>query len=148
MAAAAAEQQEVETPSHHPEAKIQRLPSMVPADGPNRRQASRYAVEMDVSFESEHNFYAGFVENMSVGGIFIATHMLRPCGEFMDVTLNLPNREEPVRARGEVRWVREYNERSNVPPGLGLRFVQISPEDLAAITEFLSHREPMFFDDE
>ena len=147
MAAAAAEQ-EVIQPSHHPEAKIKRLPSMVPADGPNRRVASRYAVEMDVTFESEHNFYAGFIENMSVGGVFIATHMLKPVGEMMDVTLNLPNREKPVCARGEVRWVREYNERSNVSPGLGLRFVKITEDDHLAIQEFLAHREPMFFDDE
>ncbi len=146
--AAAAEQEVVLHPSHHPEAKIKRLPSMVPADGPNRRVSSRYAVEMDVTFESEHNFYAGFIENMSVGGIFIATHMLKPVGEFMDVTLNLPHREEPIHARGEVRWVREYHERSNVSPGVGLRFVEISDEDHLAIQEFLAHREPMFFDDE
>ncbi|MEZ4225791.1 MAG: TIGR02266 family protein [Polyangiaceae bacterium] len=143
---AVAAEPEVVQPSHWPEARIKRLSSRAPEA--NRRVNARYAVEMDVSFESEHNFYAGFIENMSVGGIFMATHMLKPVGEIMDVTLNLPGLAEPVRARGEVRWVREYNERSNVPPGLGLRFVEISPQDMAAIQEFLSHREPMFYDDE
>ncbi len=128
------------------EATVRRLPSMLP-DG-NRRQAARYAVELDVTIASDHNFYAGFIENLSAGGVFMATHIIKPVGETMDIVVNLPNRDEPVRARGEVRWVREFNEFSNVPPGLGLRFVEISSDDVAAIAGFLEQRDPMFFDDD
>jgi len=122
-------------------------------DGPassadNRRIHSRYGVDLDVSLESDHNFYAGFAENISTGGLFIATFKLKAVGERMDITLNLPGREEPIRAIGEVRWIREYSERSNVGPGMGIRFVEVDQADVSAISEFVKGREPLFYDDE
>ena len=112
------------------------------------REKARYGVDLAVTVNSEHNFYAGFIENMSVGGVFMATHLLKPLGEMMELTIYLPGREHPVRARGEVRWVREFNEASNVPPGMGIRFVEVDSDSVHAIDEFLGSREPMFFDDD
>lgn len=113
-----------------------------------RRGYHRYHVELDVSLGSEHNFYVGLSENLSMGGVFIATHQLKPVGERLEISIFLPNREEAVRGVGEVRWVREYNERSDMPPGLGLRFVDLDAPSKAAIEQFLKDREPMFYDDE
>ena len=134
--------------SERPEARITRLESKHPSAEPNRRIHPRYAVELDVSVGSDHNFYAGFIENISVGVVFMATHLLKPLGEMMELTIYLPGREHPVRARGEVRWVREFNEASNVPPGMGIRFVEVDSDSVHAIDEFLGSREPMFFDDD
>jgi len=39
----------------------------------NRRVHARYALDLEVSMSSEHNFYAGLAENISAGGIFVAT---------------------------------------------------------------------------
>jgi hypothetical protein len=46
------------------------------ADGGHRREHSRFHVDLDVTVGSDHNFYAGFAENLSAGGVFIATHKL------------------------------------------------------------------------
>lgn len=113
-----------------------------------RREHPRHAVDLDVSIGSDHNFYAGFAENLSAGGIFVATHMLKPVGELIEFSIFLPGTSAPVRGRGEVRWVREYNERSNVPPGMGIRFIELEPGSTEAIAAFLRHRDPLFFDDE
>jgi uncharacterized protein (TIGR02266 family) len=114
----------------------------------NRRRASRYSVDLDVTMSSDHNFYAGFAENISSGGLFVATYVRRPKGDRMEIVLNLPGHPEPIRAIGEVRWVREFSERSNVPPGLGVRFVELPDGAAAAIDRFLKDREPLFYDDE
>ena len=53
---------------------------------------------------SDHNFYAGFAENMSVGGVFIATHQLKSVGDRIDFSLALPGSDEPFRGSGVVRW--------------------------------------------
>ncbi len=137
-----------DTRSERPEATITRLATQRPSAGPNRRSYPRYAVELDVSVGSDHNFYAGFIENMSVGGVFMATHLLKPLGELMELTIHLPGHEEPVHARGEVRWVREYNEANNVPPGMGIRFVEVDAASMQAIDRFLASRDPMFFDED
>jgi uncharacterized protein (TIGR02266 family) len=111
------------------------------------RRAARYAVDLDVTMGSEHNFYAGFVENVSQGGIFIATHISRAVGDLIEFSINLPGLET-VRGVGEVRWVRVFSEGSNVPPGLGLRFVELSPGAHEGITEFLKNRDPLFYDED
>jgi uncharacterized protein (TIGR02266 family) len=113
-----------------------------------RREHDRFGVELDVTVTSEHNFYAGFVENMSVGGIFIATHQLKPVGSRLEFSVNLPGREQPIKGSGEVRWVRVYSEASNVPPGMGIKFDQLDAESVKGIEDFLAQREPLFYDED
>ena len=114
----------------------------------NRRRAARYSVDLDVTMSSDHDFYAGFAENISSGGLFVATYVRRPKGDRMEITLNLPGYPEPIRAVGEVRWLREFSEHSNVPPGLGVRFVELAEGAASAIDSFLQDREPLFYDDD
>lgn len=113
-----------------------------------RRASPRYKVELDVSLNSEHNFYVGFVENLSVTGVFIATHMLKDVGQTLELYIHLPNSDVVVQALGEVRWVREFCEQNNTPPGMGVRFQHLEPGCEGQIVEFLSSREPLFFDDD
>lgn len=112
------------------------------------RRCPRAAVELDVSLGSDHNFYAGFVENLSAGGVFVATHLLRPVGEVIELSIHVSEGEGVVKGTGEVRWLREYNEASDVPPGMGVKFLKLEDGAEEAIEKFLAQREPMFFDDE
>jgi uncharacterized protein (TIGR02266 family) len=139
-----------ETREERAEAEFRLLSEVAPAPtaAGNRRIAPRMAVELDVSITSDHNFYAGFTENMSEGGVFIATHLLKPVGSIVDISIFLPQTNKEVRGKGEVRWIREFSEASNVPPGMGIRFVELQPGSLDAINEFLACRDPLFFDDE
>ncbi|MCA9640402.1 MAG: PilZ domain-containing protein, partial [Myxococcales bacterium] len=68
------------------EATIRRHSLQPGSDG--RRAHTRFSVDLDVHFGSDHNFYAGFVENLSAGGIFVATHNLRPVGERFEININ------------------------------------------------------------
>jgi uncharacterized protein (TIGR02266 family) len=113
-----------------------------------RREHPRIAVELEVSLGSEHNFYAGLAENLSAGGVFIATHQLQKVGSKIDLSLRLPDSADVFTLVGEVRWVRVYNEHSDSPPGLGIRFEHLTPEATVAIHRFLGLREPLFFDDD
>jgi uncharacterized protein (TIGR02266 family) len=113
-----------------------------------RRAHSRFAVDIDVTLGSEHNFYAGLAENLSAGGIFIATHLVKPVGSKIELSICLQGASVAVKGIGEVRWVREYNEANNVPTGMGIRFVELEEGSVEAITKFLGYRDPLFFDDE
>jgi uncharacterized protein (TIGR02266 family) len=117
------------------------------SDSAPRREHSRFSVDLDVTVGSDHNFYAGFAENLSAGGVFIATHKLKPVGSKIELTINLPDGAQ-IRAAGEVRWIRVFNERSDTPPGMGVRFNNLAEASVALIQSFLSRREPLFFDDE
>ena len=117
------------------------------ADAAPRREHSRFHVDLDVTVGSDHNFYAGFAENLSAGGVFIATHKLKPVGSAIELTINLPDGVQ-LRATGEVRWIRVFNEQSDTPPGMGVRFNDLADASVALIQSFLERRDPLFFDDE
>ena len=114
----------------------------------NRRRDPRFGVELDVTLESDHNFYAGFVENLSVSGIFIATHTKRQIGELVEFSIRFDKNEQPITGVGEVRWIRQYSETSDSPPGVGLKFKKLADGGRERIDAFLKNRDPLFFDDE
>jgi uncharacterized protein (TIGR02266 family) len=118
-----------------------------PADTAPRREHSRFHVDLDVTVGSDHNFYAGFAENLSAGGVFIATHKLKPVGSQIELTINLPDGVQ-LRATGNVCWIRVFNEHSDTPPGMGVRFSDLPEASIALIQTFLARRDPLFFDDD
>ena len=120
--------------------------SMASADG-QRREHSRFSVDLDATVGSDHNFYAGFAENLSAGGVFIATHKLKPVGSKIELSINLPD-SVTLRALGEVRWIRVFDEQSDTPPGMGVKFLEIDETCVVAIQDFLARQDPLFFDDE
>jgi uncharacterized protein (TIGR02266 family) len=112
-----------------------------------RRSTQRMAIEADVGFQSDSNFYTGFTEDVSEGGLFVATYQLLDLGTETAVSFTLPD-GHLVSAMCKVRWVRELNEMTpDMHPGMGLQFVSLSGEDKSAIEAFLSHRPAMFYDD-
>ncbi len=113
-----------------------------------RRNHERHDVELEVSLESESNFYLGLTENLSEGGLFIATHVLKPMGSRVEVSFKLPHVAEAIKAVGVVRWIRQYSETSDTSPGMGVRFEAISPEQVEQIRHFLSARAPLFYDED
>jgi uncharacterized protein (TIGR02266 family) len=140
-----AERRALETGSTLPELRAVPPPPPRPS-GSERRVHRRVAVELDVTLSSEHNFFTGFAENISEGGLFIATHEYLEVGTDIDLTFRLPSRRE-VRTRARVQWIREYNpESEGVSPGMGVRFLDLAANDLQAVMEFLRQREPMFYE--
>ena len=99
--------------------------------------------------ESDHNFYTGLTQDISTGGLFVATHRLRQVGDRITVTFTLPGRTERIAVETEVRWIRSLPHPSaDAPVGMGLRFVNLTVEARGAIASFLRHRDSLFYDDE
>ncbi len=132
------------------DADMQRLPHVAsnPAARTDQRAHSRYEVELEVGVGwSESNFYTGLTENVSEGGLFIATHQLRPVGTEIEVSLRLPDYYQPIRAVATVKWHRAYSGAADICPGMGVQFESMSTEHLAAIKRFLAQRTPLFYEE-
>jgi uncharacterized protein (TIGR02266 family) len=111
-----------------------------------RRSSPRVAVEVDVSLHTRHNFYAGLTRDLSEGGLFIATIENIPVGTLLDLRVTVPD-HGTIRAKGEVRWVREYNDfNQDFDPGVGVQFVDLRETDRQTIEHFIRRREPLFYD--
>ena len=101
------------------------------------RRAHRQTVELEVGISTESNFFIGFTENLSEGGVFVATYALKPIGSNVDVVLTFPNGEE-LRVPGVVRWLREAS--TEGWPGMGVQFEHLSADDEKNIRKFLALR--------
>ena len=120
------------------------------ATGRERRENHRFDFEVEVGFETDSNFYTGLTQDVSTGGLFIATHDLKPVGTKFTLQFKLPGVEKALELEVEVRWLRETSSlhRSDGPHGMGVRFNNLTPEQSAAIASFLKKRDSLFYDDE
>jgi uncharacterized protein (TIGR02266 family) len=122
--------------------------SQHPQSASNRRVFDRVICKVDVTLESESTFYNGFTENISLGGLFIATYDTRPLGQKVSLHFTIPGKDEPIEVEGEIRWVREYNDMTpDIIPGMGIQFVDLEESDRMDIEAFVSVKEPLFYDD-
>lgn len=103
-----------------------------------------------MGFETDSNFYTGLTQDISSGGLFVATHNLKPVGSRFMIQFKLPGQQAPIDVEAEVRWLRETSSlhRSDGPHGMGVRFVNLSPAHKQLIETFLKQRESLFYDDE
>ena len=111
---------------------------------PEARSSLRVDLSVDVSFESEHNFYTGFTQNISSGGLFVQTLDLKPVGTQLHIKFTLPELELPVEVESVVRWVREVGD--PYLRGMGVQFLNLPPHAQQAIEQFIQRREALFFD--
>jgi uncharacterized protein (TIGR02266 family) len=119
------------------------------ADESEARNHKRFPYEIAVDIVSEHNFYAGLSLNISEGGLFVATHLEHPVGTKLEIRLLLPGDEEPTAIMTEVRWVRPHHDNADSSSGgLGLRFIDMTPELLTKVARFTKNRDPLYYDED
>jgi uncharacterized protein (TIGR02266 family) len=116
--------------------------------GAERRTQPRIPLNVEVSLESESNFYSGLTQDISSGGVFVATYMPPPVGSEIQLTLALPGAPAPLALRGIVRWARDVKVASDdCPAGCGVQFLDLSADDAKLIERFLATRDSIFYDD-
>jgi uncharacterized protein (TIGR02266 family) len=110
------------------------------------RNHPRIPLEVEVTLESEHNFYTGISQNISEGGIFVATIHPPPLGSAVSFQLLLENQRFQV--HGTVVWVRhEIAAQSHAPAGCGIRWAKCEDGMLEAVRRFADMRETEFYED-
>ena len=110
-----------------------------------RRAQERHDVEIRVDLATENNFYQGFTENVSEGGVFVSTWNRLSIGARLVVRLHLDDGGAALDVPCEVRWIRPEAEDDG--GGLGLKFLELEAESKARITAFLKKRDPLFYEE-
>jgi uncharacterized protein (TIGR02266 family) len=120
-------------------------PSRPDAVPPSRRRQPRLSLELELEFKDETHFYAGITQDLSQGGVFIATYNVFPVGSRLELGFQLPDGAE-VRCRGVVRWVRGEGEPDEERPGMGVAFTELSEQALSAIAKYCRKRAPLYME--
>lgn len=105
---------------------------------------------VEISHDSDHNFFTGFLGEPQDTGLFVATYDAVPLGHRLAVrfTIQTTRWRSALHAMvGFVKWIREYSQKTHdLPPGLGLQFLHIDGEALAAVARFMLQRDPIFWE--
>jgi len=109
-----------------------------------KRAHRRKRLQTDITLTSETNFYAGFIQDISTGGLFISTPNPLPERYTCEIEFSLPDNGEAIKANCEVSWSRKEITPDGEPAGMGLRFLDLSNDDLERIDTFVENREPLF----
>jgi uncharacterized protein (TIGR02266 family) len=109
----------------------------------SRRTAQRFQVDLELTLQSETTIWIGHAENVSDGGVFVASKELKPIGTEVEMTLKLPGESVvPVWAVGTVVWIRETSgSNADAPLGMGIQFRLIADEALRRIRDFIRERQ-------
>jgi uncharacterized protein (TIGR02266 family) len=112
------------------------------------RIANRVAVQVRVDLRSENTFFTGFSENISEGGLFIATEAPHEIGDELDVELSLMGGGHKIAQRVVVRWIRPSEAAGGLPAGMGVQFRELTPHEKMALQEFVDSRikDTLFYD--
>ncbi len=70
----------------------------------------------------------GSSANISATGMFVRCQDLQPVGRTLSFELRLSPRKRRIRGRGEVVWSRRFNLGTDLPAGMGIRFLHIDEE--------------------
>lgn len=110
-----------------------------------KRIHKRVNMQVAVSGVGEDNFFLGFSEDISEGGVFVSTLCPPARGEIIDLSIAVSG-EQALTIKGEVRWHRS-NQRGE-PTGCGVCFLPMSPEQSRLLAAALdgSGRDPLFYD--
>jgi uncharacterized protein (TIGR02266 family) len=114
-------------------------------DPAEQRQSPRVEFEVRLEAYRGDQLWAGLTENISEGGLFIATGIDMSPGEEFEVALTLPD-GEVWRAAVVVRWVRPVG--VGLEPGIGVQFKDLDAAHGAKLQRLLKANigESVFMD--
>jgi hypothetical protein len=110
---------------------------------------ARFPDLVSLSRDSQHNFFTGSQKDQSTTGLFVATYSPVTIGDRFELVFTLPGVEGFHPALCEVIWTRDDDpEAPDTVPGMGLRFIELEERIWGAIEDFISEREPIFYEPE
>ncbi len=108
-----------------------------PPSSENRRNYDRYDVEWAVDCIAEDTFLYASIANISAMGIFVKTVDPLSVGTRLVLSFAPPG-YEPFKLEGEVAWINAVRPDGDNPnPGMGLRFVNLRPDDRERLVEIV-----------
>lgn len=104
------------------------------------RVEGRVQKTLTLQFKTTQSLKNACTDNISPGGLFIATKNPLEKGEQFLLKLQLPGLTDPLSIQCGVIWSRKEGvDVERKPPGMGVQFLSMSQQDETALRDLLSH---------
>ena len=110
-------------------------------DTHEHRRKARIPKTLRVTYSTRSGNVGVVISNLSVGGLFIKTNDPLSKGEKTDLVISLPDRKKKLEVSGEVIWASKEERvtpEGKLPPGMGVKFLNSSNEDIERIISVLT----------
>ena len=89
----------------------------------------------------KEKLFIGHSVNLNSGGLFLETWNPSPLSEHLNLRFQLPNQNQLILCQGRVAWVNSPDSPfdPNLPPGMGIKFVDLKQEHSLQIQAFLKN---------
>ena len=91
-----------------------------------RRKISRTSTVIQVNYHTVDSFFRDFADNISAGGMFIATPKPLKQGTGLSLEFLLPENDYPIHVKAKVAWSRSVPSEGQ-KRGMGVKFDNLSP---------------------
>jgi uncharacterized protein (TIGR02266 family) len=112
------------------------------------RTTPRFIARLCISYgENPERLLTDYTINLSTGGVFIETADYPPVDTILNIEFILPENKRTICCKGRVAWVNhpELQANPNLPPGMGLQFLDISLDDMNAVRQYIKKEALMPF---
>ncbi len=92
-----------------------------------RRRAGRCALTVRIDYATVDEIFSEFTRDINEGGLFIETEKPHLPGTEVSMQFHLPGTDEVVETVGRV--VRVSRGGTGAPPGMGIEFDELNPDD-------------------
>jgi uncharacterized protein (TIGR02266 family) len=105
--------------------------------GVERRQHNRAPMMLKVATRDTPTMLNVFTENVSQGGVFIATNEQFTIGEEIDFEISFPGLLDPIPMKGQVKWSRKALSLDE-PAGIGIEFLSTNSPGINSFSQLVS----------
>ncbi|UCF88159.1 MAG: PilZ domain-containing protein [bacterium] len=103
----------------------------------NHRRHPRIYLPVEVNYHVGEDLYRETTLSLSMGGLYVKTDRPLEVGSIFHVDFKLPDYEHLFKAWGMVIW-KKMVEDVHGPPGMGVKFYDVSVEDKRALLHYLA----------
>jgi uncharacterized protein (TIGR02266 family) len=101
----------------------------------DRRRADRANVTVRIDYATVDEMFSEFTRDINEGGLFIETEKPHQAGTEVAMHFHLPGSQEVLRTIGRV--VRVSSGDVGMPPGMGIEFDELTPDDRTKIDQII-----------
>jgi len=104
----------------------------------------RFKAKIQVQYgEDANKSLADFSTDISSGGLFIKTEKPLDIDEILNIKFALPSPKREITCSAQVAWVNSPKNptKASLPSGVGVRFVDLSLDDLHAIRNYIENNQ-------
>ncbi len=101
----------------------------------------RVDVELEVQYQPVQDFQTAQSMNISIGGIYVCTPQPQPRDRKLRLRLPLPGLAEPLVISGVVVWSNPGTSRSPFPPGMGVKFLDLTEADTKRLADIVARAQ-------